>query len=129
MLSTADSSTGNVYSVMLSVYSGIVTGGQGGQSVLTSLTAKENAKYQEKEGENQEKVGKKGRNQEQKEKSGRFFFTLPLLTDRAGYATGGPLLIAMMCTPVMLSTADSNILYLCTLYRLCYLLLIVIHNV
>ena len=40
------------------------------------------AKNQEKEGENREKAGKKRKNQVGS-------FTLPLLTDRAGYATAG----------------------------------------
>ena len=39
------------------------------------------AKNWEKEGKNQEKLGKKKKNREGS-------FTLPLLTDRAGYATG-----------------------------------------
>ena len=48
-------------------------------------------KNQEKEGRNQEKIKKKeklGRNGKNWDGS----FTLPLLTDRAGYATGGTLL-------------------------------------
>ena len=44
------------------------------------LTAKTFAKNQEKEGKNQEKSGRKGNNREGS-------FTLPLLTNRAGYAT------------------------------------------
>ena len=39
------------------------------------------AKNQEKEGENREKLGKRGKNQEGS-------LSLPLLTDRAGYASG-----------------------------------------
>ena len=50
------------------------------------------AKNQGKERENQEKVGKKRGNWEKEEKLGKgkkqeSSFTLPLLTDRAGYAT------------------------------------------
>ena len=39
-------------------------------------------------GKNPEKSGKKRRNREEKAKIGKVFFTLPLLTDRAGYVTG-----------------------------------------
>ena len=74
-------------------------GGKGGQS--TTPDSDKFAKNREKEGENQEKSGKirknRGKNQEKsgkkEEKSGRkgknreVSFTLPLLTDRAGYAT------------------------------------------
>ena len=66
--------------------SGVATGGQGGQSAPPD--SENFAKNQGKEGE----IGKnreKEENREEKAKSGRFFFfTLPLLTDRAGYATG-----------------------------------------
>ena len=45
------------------------------------------AENQEKEGENQEKAGKRGKiGKKRKNREGSF--TLPLLTDRAGYATG-----------------------------------------
>ena len=47
---------------------------------MLPLTVKKLSKNWEKEGENQEKLGRKGKNQEGS-------FTLPLLTDRAGYAT------------------------------------------
>ena len=62
--------------------SGLATGrGQGGR--VPPLTAKKIAKNRDKEGENQERGGRK-----KKEKSGRFFFfTFPLLTDWASYAT------------------------------------------
>ena len=64
--------------------SGVATGGAGGQSATPD--SEKNAKNREKEGKirkNREKrgeIGKKG----QKSVS---FFTLPLLTDRAGYTT------------------------------------------
>ena len=56
-------------------------GGQGGQSA--PLTAKKLPKIEkkgEKDGKKREKIGKKRKNREGS-------FTLPLLTDRAGYAT------------------------------------------
>ena len=52
------------------------------------LTAKKIAKNREKEGEIRKKWGKKRRNREGRAKIRKvFFFNLPLLTDRAGYAT------------------------------------------
>ena len=63
--------------------SGIATGGsKGGQRKI--------AKNREKEGKNQEKSRKKMKNREEKAKIGKALsnFVLPLLTDRAGYATG-----------------------------------------
>ena len=62
--------------------SGVATGGGQGGS-LPPLTAKNLLKIRKKSGkigEKEEKSGRKGRNQEGS-------FTLPLLTDRAGYAT------------------------------------------
>ena len=53
---------------------------QGDQGALDS---KKNTKSREKEGENQEKMGKNQAKEEKSEGS----FTLPLLTDRAGYTT------------------------------------------
>ena len=50
----------------------------GGQSATPD--SKKIAKKEEKRGKNQEKLGRKGKNQEGS-------FTLPLLTERAGYAT------------------------------------------
>ena len=47
---------------------------------MPPLSVKNLPKNQEKEGKNQEKEGRKGKNLEGS-------FTLPLLTDRAGYAT------------------------------------------
>ena len=70
--------------VLLCMYtstSDVATGGQGGR--VPPLTAKNLPKNQEKEGENQEKEGKIGKKRKNHEGS----FTLPLLTDRAGYAT------------------------------------------
>ena len=61
--------------------SGVATGGLRGQSA--PLTAKKIAKNREKEGENEEKEGKI----EKKRTNRQGSFTLPLLTDRAGYAT------------------------------------------
>ena len=57
-------------------------GGKGGR--VPPLTAKIDQKSKKKtgkSGKNQEKSGRKGKNRE-------VSFTLPLLTDRAGYATG-----------------------------------------
>ena len=65
--------------------SGVATGGaSGGQSATPD--SKKFAKNREKEGkvrEKEEKSGRKGKNREGS-------LTLPLLTDRAGYATGLP---------------------------------------
>ena len=59
-------------------------GGKWGGGRVPPLTAKicqKSGKNQEKSGKNQEKSGRKGQNR-------GVSFTLPLLTDRAGYATG-----------------------------------------
>ena len=66
------------------LYSGVATGGSRGQSATPD--SEKFAKNLEKEGKNPEKsgtrvrIGKKRQNWEGS-------FTLPLLTDRAGYAT------------------------------------------
>ena len=60
---------------------GIAMGGQGGR--MHPLTAKKNAKNWETGGENQEKEEKSQEKEEKLEGS----FTLPLLTEWAGYAT------------------------------------------
>ena len=67
------------------LYSGVATGGSRGQSATPDS---------EKFAKNLEKEGKKsGKNREREEESGRKgknregSFTLPLLIDRAGYAT------------------------------------------
>ena len=79
--------------------SGVASRGEKGQSA--PLTAKKkNAKNQEKEGKREKKklgkgkkLGKRGKNWEREKKSGtkgkkqEDSFTLPLLTDEAGYAT------------------------------------------
>ena len=57
--------------------------GQGSRVQSTTPDSEKFAKNREKEGTNQIKSGKKRKNREV------FFFTLPLLTDRAGYATAG----------------------------------------
>ena len=57
-----------------------------GQS--TPLDSKKNAKYRENIGKKREKIGKKMKNHEEKAKNREGSFTLALLTDRAGYATG-----------------------------------------
>ena len=65
--------------------SGVATGGARGQSATPD---------REKSGKNRGKEGEIRKNREKEEKSGRKgknregSFTLPLLTDRAGYATG-----------------------------------------
>ena len=63
--------------------SGLAMGGQGDR--VPSLTAKNLPKIGGKKGKNQKKVGKIGKKRNNREGS----FTLPLLTDRAGYATAG----------------------------------------
>ena len=68
--------------------SGIATGVKGADCPLDS---KRIATYQEKEGENQDKSGKRGKNLEKEAKS-EGFCTLPLLTDKAGYATAATVL-------------------------------------
>ena len=60
-------------------------GGKGGQSATpdsekSAKNREKSGKYQEKEGKKEEKSGRKGKNREGS-------FTLPLLTNRAGYAT------------------------------------------
>ena len=57
----------------------------GGQSATPD--SKKIAKNWEKEGKNQEKLGKKEEKSGRKGKNREGSFTLPLLTDRAGYAT------------------------------------------
>ena len=57
-------------------------GGQGGQSAIPD--SEKFAKNREKSGKIGKKEGKSGRKGKNQEGS----FTLPLLTDRAGYATG-----------------------------------------
>ena len=65
------------------VISGVATGGSRGQSATPdSKKLPKIGKNQENSGEKKEKIGKK------RQKSRRFF-TLPLLTDRACYATDG----------------------------------------
>ena len=59
---------------------------RGSRGAECPLDSKNCAKSWEKEGENQEKAGKEERNQE-KRKHREGSFTLPLLTDRAGFAT------------------------------------------
>ena len=58
--------------------------GVGGR--VPPLYSEKFAKNREKEGENQEKAGKREKNRA-KEENREFSFNLPLLTDRAGYAT------------------------------------------
>ena len=77
--------------------SGVDTGVARGQSATPDR--EKIAKNQEKEGRNQEKLGKNQENQEKRgkiwkkqQKSGSFF-TLPLLTERAGYASAFKCLI------------------------------------
>ena len=66
------------------------SGGKGAECPLTAKKLSKIGKKREKSGKRQEKSGK---NQEKEEKSGRksqnreASFTLPLLTNRAGYAT------------------------------------------
>ena len=55
-------------------------GGKGGQSATPD--SEKFAKKREKIGKKRKKSGRKGKNRESS-------FTLPLLTDRAGYATDG----------------------------------------
>ena len=62
-------------------YSGVPTWGSRGQSATPD--SEKFAKDQEKEGKNREKEEESGRKGKNREGS----FTLPLLTDRAGYAT------------------------------------------
>ena len=64
--------------------SGVAAGGRRGQS--TTPDSEKISKIGKKRG-NQDKLGKKRRNLEEKAKIGKVFFTLPLLTDRVGYAT------------------------------------------
>ena len=81
-------------------YSSVASGmGAGGQSTPDSKKKKKSGKREnigkkrEKIRKKREKSGKEGKNQEKEEKSGRKgknledSFTLPLLTERAGYAT------------------------------------------
>ena len=68
-----------------SINSGVATGGQGGQSATPD--SEKFAKNQEKEGKNQEKSEKRGRIGKKRQQSRECSFTLPLLTDRAGYAS------------------------------------------
>ena len=68
--------------------SGVATGGSGEQIVL--LGSEKCASNRGKEGKIGEKIGKRGQNREEKAKIGKVLsrvFFLPLLTDRAGYAT------------------------------------------
>ena len=67
--------------------SGVATGGHGGAEC--PLTAKNLPKIREREGESQKKEGKikKKRKNQKKRQNRERFITLPLLTDRAGYAT------------------------------------------
>ena len=58
-------------------------GGKGGR--VSPLTAKKKCQKSGKRGKNQEKLGKKSG---KKRKNREVSFTLPLLTDTAGYATG-----------------------------------------
>ena len=70
-------------SIFIANSSGVATVGErGGRE--PPLTAKNLPKIRKK----REKSGKKRKNREEKAKIGKVFFTLPLLTDRAGYATG-----------------------------------------
>ena len=66
--------------------SGVATGG-GGKGHSAPLDREKFAKNCEKEGVNQEIAGKRGKKLG-KRKNRKGSFTLPLLTDRAGYATG-----------------------------------------
>ena len=63
------------------LYSGVATGGSRGQS--TTPDSEKFAKNLEKEGKNREREEESGRKGKNREGS----FTLPFLTDRAGYAT------------------------------------------
>ena len=54
---------------------------------LTAKNLPKIGKNQEKSGKNQEKSGKKRKNREETAKNREISFALPLLTDRAGYAT------------------------------------------
>ena len=67
------------------LYSGVATGGSRGQSATPD--SEKFAKNLEKEGKNQEKSGKREEESGRKGKNLEGSFTLPLLTDRAGYAT------------------------------------------
>ena len=65
--------------------SGVATGWQGGHSATPD--SEKIAKNREKSGKNQEKIRKKEEKLGRKGKNREVSFTLPLLTDRAGYAT------------------------------------------
>ena len=85
------------YMMASCVISGVAShwGGKGGQSATPD--SEKLAKNREKEGKNQEKsenigrkrgnIGKKSQKSGKKRKNREVYFTLPLLTDRAGYAT------------------------------------------
>ena len=71
------------FSLYCTEVSGVATGGHRGQSATPD--SEQNAKNREKEGKIG-KLGKKRKNRE-KGKNREASFTLPLLTDRADYAT------------------------------------------
>ena len=75
--------------------SGVAMGGGGHEGRVSPLTAKKNPKIGKKRG----KIGKKRKNRGRKVKNWESSFTLPLLTDRAGYATDikGQRYIASVC--------------------------------
>ena len=76
----------------------VTTGGQGGQS--TTPDSEKFAKNREKEEGNREKEEKSGRKGKNREGS----FTLPLLTDRACYATAYPHLVLVNSSNIMCQT-------------------------
>ena len=67
--------------------SGVATGGCKGRGRVPPLTVKKLPKIGKKRKKSGKIWEKRGEIGKKMQKSGRFFFTLPLLTDRAGYAT------------------------------------------
>ena len=82
------------------LYSGVATGGQGGQSATPD--SEKFAKNLEKEGNNQEKSGKKRKNREEKVKIGKVLSLCP------SWQTG---LATLLCIKQWLS----NLLWICKL--------------
>ena len=83
--------------------SGVATGvAKGGQSATpdSKNLPKIRKKIGEKSGKKEAKSGKKGQNRE-------VSFTLPLLTDRAGYATGGLFLLQYCPVPIVIARLRS----------------------
>ena len=106
----------NTVNGWLDVYSGIATGVARGAVCHTwqQKICQKSRKRREKSwkiGKKSGKIGEKKEKSERNDKNREISFTLPLLTDRAGYAPGC-LLYCLQLTPSPFSNTKGTILYL-----------------